>query len=260
MTEMLDSPLYLLSYIDRRTEVDGKVMSSHELNNLGYHLKQNLFVEGATSLMILDDDVGTDLNLSMLVRRENLPGPWTPSGILTKFQDTTLGKILRQIKSVSNPAMIGFGFAILSLSEDAFLEFSQSIDQLAQRARQDRRTHDITIQFVKEGLGLTVHSGYKPLQEATKTLQAHCAKRKYTQKAKTWFGISVDPDNANVRVGVSLDSAWEFDQAMEELTKSMAKPAKYQEVIRNLLKAPKVGRNEKCTCGSGKKSKKCCAA
>jgi hypothetical protein len=259
MTEMLDSPLYLLSYIDRRAEVDGRVMSSHELNNLGYHLKQNLFVEGATCLMMLDEDIGTDLNLSMLVRRENLPGPWTPPGILTKFEGTTLGKILKQIRSVSNPAMIGFGFSILCLSEDTFLEFSQSIDGLARRAKQDRRTHDITIQIAGGGLGLTVHAGYAPIYEATRLLQAHCAKRKYTQKAKRWFGISVDPDNGNVRVGVSLDANWEFDEEMEKLTRNMMQPSQYQEVIQKFLKTPKIGRNEKCPCGSGKKNKKCCA-
>lgn len=259
MTEMLNSALYLLSYIDRRAEVGERIMSSHELNILGYHLKQNLLVEGATSLMVLDDDIGTDLNLSMLVRRENLPGPWTPPGILTKFEGTTLAKILMQIRDVSNPAMIGFGFSILCLSEHTFLEFSQSIDALARRAKQDRRTHDITIEIAGEGLGLTVHAGYAAVSEATRLLQAHCAKRKYTQKAKRWLGISVDPDNGNVRVGVSLDCDWELEEEMEKLTKNMIQPSQYQEVIRTLLKTPKVGRNEKCSCGSGKKSKKCCA-
>lgn len=260
MTEMLDSPLYLLSYIDRRTEVDGKVMSSHELNNLGYHLKQNLWIRDDANLMMLDDDIGTDLNLSMLVRRDNLPGPWTPPGILTKFQDTTLGNILRQIKGVANPAMIGFGFAILALNEGTFLELSQSIDELARRARLDKRNHDITIQMAGDGLGLTVHCGYDPLPDATRILQAHCAKRKYTQKAPGWFGIAVHPDTAQVRLGVSLESAWEFDEGMAELTKNMAQPQQYKKVIRNFLNLPKVGRNEPCPCGSGKKSKKCCAA
>ena len=260
MTEMLDSPLYLLSYIARRTEVDGKLVSSHELNTLGYHLKQNLWIRDDADFVMLDDDIGTDLNLSMLVRRENLPGPWTPPEILTKLQDTTLGKILKQIKSVTNPSMIGFGFAILTLNEDTFLEFSKSIDEFARRAKLDRRMHDITIQMAGGGLGLTVHCGYTPLSEAKKVLLAHCAKRKYTQKAEGWFGIAVHPDTAEVRLGVSLELAWKFDEGMAELTKNMAQPAKYQEGIRKFLKQIKVGRNEPCPCGSGMKSKKCCSS
>jgi len=258
MTEMLDSPLHLLSYIDRRTEVDGKVMSSHELNNLGYHLKQNLWIDNGANLMMLDDDVSNELNLSMLVRRENLPGPWTPSGILTKYEDTKLGNIVKQIKKVTNPAMIGFGFAILTLNETTFFELSKSIDELGRRAKLDKRNHDITIQLAGGGLGLTIHCGYDPLEEATKKLQAHCAKRKYTQKAQDWFGIAVHPDTGEVRLGVSLAFPWEFDQEMANLTKDMVQPQKYDEVIRTILKPPKVGRNEPCPCRSGKKSKKCC--
>jgi hypothetical protein len=69
MTEMLDSPLHLLSYIDRRTGYSSKLMASHELTILSYHLKQNLWLNQEHDLVILDDDISTDLDLAMLVRR-----------------------------------------------------------------------------------------------------------------------------------------------------------------------------------------------
>lgn len=77
MAEMLDTPLRFLSYVERRTGYNEVVMSSHELNILAFHLSNNLWVETKYDRMYLEDDVGTSLELSMLVRRENVPRPWT---------------------------------------------------------------------------------------------------------------------------------------------------------------------------------------
>ncbi len=44
MTEMLSSPLQFLSYVDRRTGYTDRLMASHELTILSYHLKKNLWL------------------------------------------------------------------------------------------------------------------------------------------------------------------------------------------------------------------------
>jgi len=46
---------------------------------------------------------------------------------------------------------------------------------------------------------------------------------------------------------------------MDALTKSMGKPGNLRALLREATKArTKVGRNDLCPCGSGKKYKKCC--
>lgn len=46
---------------------------------------------------------------------------------------------------------------------------------------------------------------------------------------------------------------------MDELTKNMGKPGNLTVLLRDDAKArTKVGRNDPCPCGSGKKYKKCC--
>ncbi|EIS1038712.1 zinc chelation protein SecC, partial [Salmonella enterica] len=45
LTEFLRTPLYFLSYIDRRTTYNNKVFSSHELTVFSLHLKQNLWID-----------------------------------------------------------------------------------------------------------------------------------------------------------------------------------------------------------------------
>ena len=47
MTETLSSPLHFLSYVDRCTGYTDKLMASHDLMILSYHLKQNLWVDAA---------------------------------------------------------------------------------------------------------------------------------------------------------------------------------------------------------------------
>lgn len=261
MTEMLDSPLHLLSYIDRRTAYDGKIMASHELNILGYHLTTNLWLDSDKDFVMLHDDCGTELDLSMLVRRENVVGPWTPNGILNRLGDTALGRLVKQIEAHPSPAVMGFGFMVLTLSEDAVVDLSKAIDEMALRARIDRKCHDVTAPLRGGGVGFTVHCNFDQLSTATRSLERHCRRRKYTSKAGAWFGVCLNPDDMSIRFGLNLDFVWAFDASMEELTKGLPQPPKFGPgELNGILKIPKVGRNDPCPCGSGKKSKRCCEA
>ncbi len=111
------------------------------------------------------------------------------------------------------------------------------------------------------GTGFTIHCNDDPIEVAGPALQRHCHARKYTQRAQTWFGVCVRPNDQALRFGINLESPWEQDDTMDALTKSMGKPGKLTALLREAAKArTKVGRNDPCPCGSGKKYKKCCLA
>jgi len=74
MTEMLSSPLRLLSYVNRRAGYTEKLMANHETVILSYHLRHNLWVESDTSTLILSDDISADLDVAMAVRRDGVNG------------------------------------------------------------------------------------------------------------------------------------------------------------------------------------------
>jgi hypothetical protein len=109
MTEMLSSPLQFLSYINRRVEYGDRILSGHELTILAYHLKQNLWMANDISMLQLCDDIGTDLDLAMLVRRDGISGKETPDGILTRYINTTYGRLINEIDSLDEPATIDLG-------------------------------------------------------------------------------------------------------------------------------------------------------
>ncbi|MCX7060599.1 MAG: SEC-C metal-binding domain-containing protein [Gammaproteobacteria bacterium] len=259
MTEMLDSPLHFLSYVDRRAGYTDKLMASHELTILSYHLKQNLWVDDAHTMVVLDDDISADLDLAMLVRREGVVGNGTPEGILTRFSATALGRMVKAIEARPDPATIDLGFTLLTLGEDTVLKVSAGIEQIARLGIVDGRNHDVTVGLGSGGTGLTIHYNDHPIDVAGPALQRHCHARKYTQHAQTWFGVCVRPSDQALRFGLNLDFPWEQDDTMDALTKNMGKPVKLTALLREAAKArTKVSRNDPCPCGSGKKYKKCC--
>lgn len=261
LAEMLSSPLHFLSYVDRRTGYTDKLMASHELTILSYHLKQNLWVDDEHDMVLLDDDISADLDLAMLVRRDGIPGKGIPEGILTRFSATALGHMVKAIEARPDPATIDLGFTLLTLGEDTVLEVSAAIEQLAKQGIVDGKNHDVTVGLGTGGTGLTIHCNDDPIDFAGPALQRHCHARKYTEHAQTWFGVCVRPSDKSLRFGLNLDFPWEQDDTMDALTKNMGKPGNLKALLRQAVKArTKVGRNAPCTCGSGKKYKKCCLA
>lgn len=256
MTEMLSSPLHLLSYIDRRTGYTDKLMASHELTILSYHLKRNLWVDAEHAMVLLDDDISADLDLAMLVRREGIPGKGTPDGILTRFTATALGRMAKSIETRPDPATIDLGFTLLTLAEDTVVAISDGIDQVTKQAVADGKSHDFTAGLGQGGTGLTIHCNDDPIEVAGPSLQKHCHARKYTEHAQTWFGVCLQPRDQSLRFGLNLDFAWAQDDAMDALTKTMGKSLGCA-LKRSGAKTPNVGRNDPCPCGSGKKFKKC---
>ncbi len=257
MTEMLDSPLRLLSYVDRRTKYFDKLVASHELTILSYHLKNNLWLNDEHDMVIFEDEVSADLDVAMLARREGIPGNKTPDGILTRFAPTTLGGLVKQIEAQPNPATIDLGYMLLTLSEETVIEVSKGIAELAKRAAVDRKSHDLTIAV--GGTDLTVHCNNDPLAIAVPALERHCYARKYTQRAQSWFGVCVDPNDVVLRFGINLDYTWQRSDELDALTKNMAKQGPLADLHETSgTKKRKIGRNEPCLCGSGRKYKKCC--
>lgn len=256
-TEMLEAPLHFLSYINRRTDYNDKILSTHELTILSYHLKQNLWVDDEYTMMHLGDDICADLDLAMLVRRCDVPGARTPEGILTKFSGTPVGDLVAQIEKQEDPGTIDLGFMLLLLSEDTVNQLNAGIDHIAKLALNDHKCHDLTIAIGMGSTGLTVHCNSDPIEVAGPKLKRHAEIRKYSQKAEEWFGICVDPATKKLKFGLKLLYEWEQSA---ELDKVLADAPKSQRKINigTVVKGRKIGRNQVCPCGSGIKYKKCC--
>lgn len=261
MTEMLQSPLQFLSYVNRRANYAEQLMASQELTILGYHLTKNLWVEPDIGLMQLSDDFSAGLDIAMAVRRTSMQGAAIPDGVLTRFGNTTVGRVVKEIEARPESATIDLGFLLLAMSEQAVTEMSRVVDRLAARTRTDGKVHDATFAF-KNGSGITFHCTDEPAHVAGPRLESYCKLRKYKEKAQEWFGLCMSSKGPNVRFGISLTYPWIQDANMDAMTRDMQAPMPIDQALAALQsgrsRAKKVGRNAPCPCGSGRKYKKCC--
>lgn len=257
LTEMLDNPLRLLSYAKHRAENTHRLALSHEFTALSFHLKRNLWIESQYDMVLLDDDIAIDLDLAMMVRRDNVAGPPTPEGILTRFAGTLFERLLEQIEKDPNPLSLELGLTLLKLGEDSCRTIDQGLKIITRQAKADGKAHDFTVGG-PEG-GITFHCNVEPSDAAMAKLGAYCKLRKYAERAQQWIGVSLNFE-AGLQFGVLLNDEWkqsdEMDAATAEMRKPM-KPANFMRTIRS-RRVQKVGRNDPCPCGSGKKFKKCC--
>lgn len=264
MSEMLRSPLHFLSYLNRRVNYGGKLLASHELTILAYHLKYNLWLNPEVGMMHLNDDFSAGLDIAMGVRRAGLKGAAMPDGILTRFNATTFGRIAKDIEARPEAATIDLGFLLLSLSEDTVKNTSRAIDRICTLARTDHSHHDLTLAFGTAKTGLTIHCNEDPTPVALSRLRTYCERRKYKEAAPRWFGLCMDPKSNKVRFGVSLSYPWVKSREMDWATKDMQSPQPAQQTLDSLIGSKavskKVRRNDLCPCGSGLKYKKCCIA
>lgn len=259
MAEILPSPLHFLHYLILRERFGDRLSASHELTLLGYHLTYNLWFDEEFDSMMLDDTFSIPLDIAMLARREGVPGPKTPPGILTKFKDTTFGHLTRQIEEHDSPDVAELGFLLLELGEETARSLGSGIDQLARAARRDRRPHDLSLEFGEAQSGLTVHCRYPNTPDAMERLLAHCQLRKYATRADAWHGLLIHPDTLEILASVGSREPWALDPQMDELAKQWpVRPQVPWDAVKRQLNAGKVGRNDPCPCGSGRKHKKCC--
>ncbi|TGN95657.1 preprotein translocase [Burkholderia sp. USMB20] len=260
LTEMLTTPLRLLSYVKLRVSVSDKLMSGHELTVLGYHLKQNLWLDEEYDSVILEDSIAQDLDTAMLVRRDNQPGDATPVGILTKMRGTRYERLVKEIETKADPATLELGFHLLSMDEDSCMNVHRVLEIITRQTQLDGKRHDVTLASSTPPCGVSFHCNPMPSPEAIAVLETHCAKRKYRQRAAQWFGVSVGP-NGEIQFGVTLDFPWEASDEMERLTADMKSASQVRDVLPQVtrkVRSTKLGRNEPCHCGSGRKYKKCC--
>lgn len=257
LTEMLDTPLRLLSYAKLRVANNERLSMSHEHTALSFHLKRNLWLEEKFDMVMLEDDIAIDLDLAMTVRRENIAGSRTPEGILTRFAGTTFEHLIFQIENRAEPATLELGFLLLTLGEDTCRNIDGGLKAITGRTRTDRKTHDFSI--AGDYGGLTFHCTPVPSDDAVEKLHAYCERRKYAQRARHWFGLSLDP-KADLKFGILLDFEWQKSNEMDAATEGMRKavPASQLGKLFRDSRHSRIGRNDACPCGSGKKYKKCC--
>ena len=91
-------------------------------------------------------------------------------------------------------------------------------------------------------------------------MREYVLKRMLIAGKKTWMSLILTFDRENTLTVVNFDRLREEDILPEQRMRLEveAKRIRKQEVERALEERGRIGRNELCPCGSGKKFKRCC--
>lgn len=267
ITEMLDSPLFLLDYLEKRCEFGLALLSNHELTILATYLKQNLYFETDANMIMLEDSLSGELELSMLARREGFNIPKTPTGLLTlEYEYKFIGNLLKELKFSSSFKSQKLGFLLLSLSKTTLEQLDTSIKKMIDAFSFGKEQSDITIGISEGNTGFTIHCNDLEIIEALKQLKDHCNFRKYSTKADSWIGVIYSPSELKIRFIEYNDMPWKQDYQMDRKVETLQAKLTQRSLLRKdtfqqttiIRDMNKIGRNEQCPCGSGKKYKKCC--
>ena len=214
VTEMLSSPLRMLSYLNFRARHSDKLKASHEHMILSYHLKRNLWFENSVDWVSFEDDVSSNLDVAMAVRRDGITGAATPEGILTRFEGTRFANIISEIENEADPAAVSLGFMLLELGEATICEISEYIEEVLKRTNADGAPHNMVVGVSGASTGLTVYCSRSFDRRIVSVLCGHSEIRKYAERANSWFGLALAPDGT-IRLVVEIVGDWKRDPVME---------------------------------------------
>ena len=272
LAEMLPSPLHIFDYLIKRTDYGSSIVLNHELSTLAVYINQNLYFQNEFQHVMLDDNVTCDLELAMMARRDHLENvPLIPDGLLTRFKNSYIGKLIDQVCNSDSYKLQQIGFHLLSLDEQTINFVNEAIEKMIAQFHVDLHHHDLTIPISESNSGITIHCNVDTYNFAYNRLKKHIERRKYSQKAQSWVGFSINPYTLNISIAIYEDYEWQYSEDLEKDFRGMnlnnsrhliniGNPISFKFEKSQTFKntQPKIGRNEKCPCGSGLKFKKCC--
>lgn len=164
-------------------------------------------------------------------------------------------QMCRQLEEYKEEGFSNFIYHFLDMDLDDQNELFRNVDDLCERVRIDKQMHTITIKrlnnhFCNELCGMVVYCGYVRDRQKIELL---ASKAGYIQQALTaikhWIVLCIYLDDE--RHFINQFYYYIGDEEIQEELDAIAKHIPVQ-------KGKKIGRNEPCLCGSGKKYKKCC--
>ena len=151
-------------------------------------------------------------------RRDNLKDiPLTPDGLLTKFKNTHVGNLINQVSFSIEEKLQQIGLHLLSLDEEALNFINEAIEKMLGQFSIDKKNHDLTIPIYQSQTGLTIHCNADSYETAYSRLKRHIERRKYSEKAKSWIGLCINPSSLKISIAIYESYGWSFSPSLQAI-------------------------------------------
>jgi len=254
LTFYLKDPFEFLYYLRQRVNLSDYYKASSEITLLACHLRQKLFPRPEADREALDESFAQLIDANFPVMKGHHPKTAAVEKLHHKWKNEKFQQLINQIKATEQPGFTDAIFYLYDLAGAGADDLISQMEKIKAKTVSDGQQHDFSMIFEKGRSGVTFLSLADSPEKMERILLPLAVARKYKTKADEWLALGSVAGSPNIVDAAAFNKQpWKEDNELEELTKIALKQGKPMN-----LKGEKIGRNEKCYCGSGKKFKKCC--
>lgn len=249
----LNDPFEFLYYLRQRIDLYDYFLASGEIDYLGWHLKKKLFKIPGYDKVGIDNSFASYIDENFPVLRGYHPALKKD---IAKFgpdwSNRDFEKIIERLKLSTNPGFVDAIFELYDTAGDGADELVSFIKKTKEKAIKEGKNSDFSLIANDNKNGVSFIAQNPASTNLLPAIFNLSVARKYKTKADKWLGLSSNAESPDlVEVAVFNKQPWQSNPKLEALQSTMLKPGMF-------INLKKVGRNEKCPCGSGRKYKKCC--
>jgi hypothetical protein len=259
LVEYLSDPYDFTYYVRQRVSLMDYFKADEEVVFLAYHLMHKLWRVGDSTNMVLPSEEGLLIDRNYYPKKRGIEITSDNDLIENRWKNDDFIKLCSEIKIGTNHKLPDILFHLFDMSGNAAENLIKYIKISKEKTQRDGKTHNFVLPPDKKDstpFGITYISFESDDADSlTRRLTVQCEMRKYITNADRWLGIGSLSRSSNFTdVLVYDNNNWEYNEFMEKQTQDFYGKTTMGQVIT----LNKIGRNEKCTCGSGLKYKKCC--
>lgn len=265
VTRFAANPDVFLYYIERRTAHQGLGvrLSGDELDIFGQFLDNRLHPAIYEKRKEIAEHQGGPPMISFSGGEEKFApffvaewyGETPPSARPALEVPKQIQKILDELRRRPNDDARYIAFALLSLNNSALLRIENAIERFRRGSGPAYQINRTTIHEGGVVVNVMVHQSLGR-EEFLRNVTVRTRIEHYRARGNSTvsFGIDLRKPGA-FEIAQWLEGEWEYEEVMEDLLKNDTERSR---IVSLPPGAPKLGRNDRCPCGSGKKFKKCC--
>ena len=250
----LKNPFEFLYYLRQRVRWSDYFKASSEMALLGNHLRRKLYPSPEADREMLAEEFAQLIDANFPAMKGHHPKTSAVEKLHTKWKNDKFQELVEQVKSSREAGFTDAIFYLYDLAGEGADDLIRVMEQTKEKTRQDKQLHDFSMIFEKGKSGVTFISLPGTPEQLEKRLMVHAVSKKYQTKAEVWLALGSIFGSPNLVDAIAFNKEpWKEDKELEEISKVALKKG-----IQIGRGGKKIGRNDPCYCGSGKKYKKCC--
>lgn len=253
----LNTPFDFAYYIRQRIDTADYFLATTEMSLLGYHLRNKLWRDPTKVRMYLDDSFASDIDQNYYPTFANLPvEQGTEDRIANRWRNPDFEQLWRSIANHPDPRRTKVIFDLFDLGGDTIDELMSMIRTGHERVLKNGKRVAVTLVLDQDSsLGLSFI--IQPPIFSTPLvidMEVSGAAHKYQFRCNKWITLGRKINSPYIVDMMMVDEQpWVYNEVMENAVTEYHKTT----TVFSTIPGQKIGRNEPCPCGSGKKYKNC---